>query len=377
MSDQYTMYGGDISYYTGKARAYLAYKGIEFVEHQATREIYKTVILPAVGWPVIPVVITPEGTALQDTSEIIDELERRFPRAPVLPTTPKQRVVALLLEVYGDEWLKLPAMHYRWNHNTDWIIREFGRLSAPELDEAGQREVGERTCRPFRGSLPMLGVTERTYAAVEASYESLLRELDQHFAQYDFLLGSRPSIGDFGLIGPLYAHQYRDPNSGALMERIAPNVVAWVKRMMNPQALAGEFLVDDEVPDTLLPVLGRMLREQLPVILNTMRAVGEWADANPQETELPRGIGMHEFTLEAGLPSEATEQRAIQPFMQWMWQRPFDAFHALDAQAQVAVTQLLGQVGGADAFAQAPAVRVARRNYQLVVENRAAAGSLP
>ena len=367
MGENYTLYGGDISYYTGKALAYLRYKNIPFDYQQATRDVYKNVIMPSVGWPVIPVVTTPEGEVLQDTSDIIDELERRFPKAPVMPETPKQKVVALLMEVYGDEWLKLPAMHYRWNHNSDWIVGEFGKLSAPHLDAAGQREVGEKTCKPFRGSLPMLGVTEQTFAAVESSYEALLGDLDKHFAKHDFLLGSRPSIGDYGLIGPLYAHQYRDPNSGALMQRLAPNLVKWVLRMMDPEPLGGDFLADDEVPETLLPVVRRMMREQLPVINETMTAVADWASANPDEVELPRGIGMHSFTLEAGTANEASEQRAILPFMQWMWQRPLDTFNAFDSKGQQSVLQWLAQADGETAFNETPAVRLQRNNYKLEI----------
>jgi len=348
MSEQYTLYGGDISYYTG--------------------DVYKNVILPSVGWPVIPVVATPDKKVLQDTSDIIDALEEQFPQSPITPQSPKQKVVALLMEVYGDEWLKLPAMHYRWNHNLDWIVGEFGKLSAPHLDEAGQREVGEQTCRPFRGSLPMLGVTEKTFAAVESSYEALLLELDAHFAVHDFMFGSRPSIGDYGLIGPLYAHQYRDPNSGALMQRISPNVARWVTRMMEPAPLSGEFLANDEVPDTLLPVLARMMREQVPVIHSTMDALAAWAVQNPGEVEVPRSIGMHKFTLEAGGANEASEQRAIQPFVLWMWQRPLDAFNKLDAQQQGAVRALLGKAGAEDALQKNPEVRVRRHNYKLEVE---------
>ena len=367
MSEQYTVYGGDISYYTGKTLSYFRFKDIPFDYQQATRGVYKNVILPGVGWPVIPVVVAPDGEVLQDTSDIIDELEQRFPQSPVLPEGPKQRVVSLLLEVYGDEWLKLPAMHYRWNHNLDWIVLQFGKLSAPDGDEAIQREIGEQTCKPFRGSLPMLGVTEQTFAAVEASYEALLVELDKHFAEHDFLLGSRPSIGDFGLVGPLYAHQYRDPASGALMQRLAPNLVKWVLRMMEPAPLTGEFLANDEVPQTLLPVLKRMMAEQLPVVHDTMDALAVWTEQNPQETEPPRGIGMHKFTLEAGLATEATEQRVIQPFMQWMWQRPLDAYHSLDAAQQSEVDNLLAQANGGGALSKLPKVRVQRRNYKLEV----------
>jgi len=99
-----------------------------------------------------------------------------------------------------------------------------------------------------------------------------------------------------------------------------------------------------------------------------MTALGEWAHANPEATELPRGIGMHRFTLEAGLPNEANAERAILPFQQWMWQRPLDAFNALDANAQTQVREVLAEVGGADAFTPQPEVRVTRQNFQLVIE---------
>src|SRR5690606_25280734 len=104
-------------------------------------------------------------------------------------------------------------------------------LSRPDLDEAGQRAAGEETAKPFAGALPFLGVTPEMGPAIEKSYEGLLAELDAHFAKHEFLFGTRPSIGDFGLYGPLYAHQYRDPASGEIMKKLAPNAVRWIQRM--------------------------------------------------------------------------------------------------------------------------------------------------
>lgn len=367
MTQPYLLYGGEISYFTGKARAYLRYKEIPFEERPATREVYREIIVPRVGWPVIPVIVTPEGGTLQDTSDIIDALESRYPACPVFPATPRQRVLALLLEVYGDEWLKLPAMHYRWNHNTEWIIREFGRLSRPDLDEAGQREVGERTCRPFQGSLPMLGVTDETAAAIEHSYRGLLAELDAHFSKYEFLFGSRPSIGDFGLYGPLYAHQYRDPASGALMRELAPSVVGWVERMTAPNPRSGEFLPEDEIPQTLLPVLERMICEQAPVIEATITALAAWIGEHPGEKP-PRAIGTHAFTLQAEDGSLVRGERGIFPFDQWMFQRPLDCFHALTEADREEVRSLLAQAGGRELLDVKLAHRLARQNFELVVE---------
>jgi glutathione S-transferase len=365
MAAKYTLYGGEISYYTGKARAYLRYKDIAFQELAATRDVYKTVILPRVGWPVIPVVVTPEDDTLQDTTDIIDFLEDRFPEPPVYPESPRQKLAALLLEFYGDEWLKIPAMHYRWNHNTKWIIAQFGALSAPDASPEEQAAIGEKTCRPFRGSLPALGVNETTYAAIEESYEALLSELDAHFAEHAFLFGSRPSIGDFGLIGPLYAHNYRDPASGALMKRLAPCVAGWVERMMTPQPRTGQFLPNDEVPTTLLPVLQRAAEEQLPVAVATVRALGQWLEDHPHE-EIPRGIGMHAFTLLRGSPHEVTSERAIFTFDQWMFQRPWDCLRALRGADRAAADDLLDTIGAAEALAEPIKHRVKRENFRLV-----------
>lgn len=364
---EYRLYGGDISYYSGKVRAYLRYKRIPFEEYTATREVYKDIIIPRVGWPVIPVVVTPDDETLQDSTDIIDALEQRFPEPGIYPEGPAQGLVALLLEVYGDEWLKIPAMHYRWNHNSDWIVRAFGRLSRPDASLEEQDEIGERTSRLFRGSLPTLGVTEATIPAIEASYESLLRDLDAHLQEHPFLLGNRPCIGDFGLIGPLYAHQYRDPASGALMERLAPSVVDWVKRMMQPLAdhTAGDFLPNDQVPRTLLPVLRRMVAEQWPVLAATRTAFEDW-NRNHPDASIPRSIGTQGYQLERGQPLEVEEQRAIFPFDLWMFQRPEDHYRGLSGIDRMAADALLTSIGADPAtFANTPFIRLGRIAFRL------------
>ena len=109
----YTLYGAEFSLYSGKARSYLRKKGIPFNEVISTLNVYKSFIIPRTGVRYIPVVQTPDDKVIQDTTVIIDELESRFSDYSVYPQTPKQKQVALLLELYGDEWLLIPAMHYR------------------------------------------------------------------------------------------------------------------------------------------------------------------------------------------------------------------------------------------------------------------------
>ena len=363
MSD--ILYGALLSLYTGKARAYLDWKGVDYREQLAVPDVYREVIIPVVGRPVIPVVKLADGDILQDTTKIIDHYERKAGGPSVYPATPVQRLTALLLELYGDEWLVIPAMHYRWNYNEEWVYGEFGAVARPDGTRDEQLAAGRENGARFKGFVPTLGIAPETIPAIEASYEALLADLDQHFSHHDYLLGTRPSIGDYGLIGPLYAHLYRDPASGALMERIAPRVAAWVRRMVHVETpRSGDFLEDDSVPDTLLPVLARMMREQMPYLQAVAHMLAGWAAANPG-AQLPRSVGMTPFSIDG-----AMGQRIAVPFSLWMLQRPLDFYRGLTGADRDGADRLLGRIGGA-AFAdfELP-VRVTFENHRVTVETR-------
>lgn len=340
MDVPYKLYGAEISYFTGKVRAYLRWKNIAFDEIRSDANVFKEIILPRVGFPVIPVLIGPDDVCFQDSTDIIDALEARHGGPSVYPVTPCQRLAALLLETFGDEWLVIPAMHYRWHHNKEWAIREFGALNSPDASPEIQLEIGMRRAEPFANAAVLLGAEPHMHAAVETSYENLLAELSSHFQQYPFLFGDRPSIGDFGLIGPLYAHQYRDPRSGEHMQQHAPTVVQWVKRMLNPVPLSGDFLPKDHIPETLYPILRRMFVEQLPVLADSAARIRDWIAIHPGQT-LPRAIGKHAFTLEG---REGT--RIIRPYSLWMLQRARDYYLSLNADAKIAVDEMLSGAGG-------------------------------
>lgn len=361
MSDKHILYGGELSYFTGKARAYLNWKGVDYEERLATRQVYETIIVPRIGYPMIPLLITPDDDAIQDTTEIIDHFEALDPEPSVFPSGPKQHLAAHLLELYGDEWLVIPAMHYRWAHNRDFAYAEFGKVAAPDTDAETQYEAGKKAAERFQGAVGYLGATPDMAPAIEASYETFLSELDAHFSNHDYVFGSRPSIGDFGLIGPLYAHLYRDPASGELMRSIAPNVVEWVLRMQRPPApRSGSFLEDDTIPETLLPVLRRMMREQMPCLIDLVSKLSIWKEENP-DADIPRFIGMHDFTVEG-----QTAQRIVLPYTQWMLQRATDYLGSLSGSDYDEAMALLDSIDGnsiADLDIAAP---VKRDKHKLV-----------
>src|SRR5262249_42374495 len=154
--------------------------------------------------------------------------------------TPRQRIAALLLEAWGDEFWLPSAMHYRWNfpENYELFETEGGKNLLPLAPRFVRDRLIEKSANLMRSFLPGLGVTEEQRSTIEPWTPSMCDARDAHFAQLPYLLGTRPSYGDFGLIGPLFAHLGRDPYPKR--ELIAPrrNLAAWVARMQQPEPLA-------------------------------------------------------------------------------------------------------------------------------------------
>jgi glutathione S-transferase len=364
MNQEYTLYGAPFSLYTGKARSYLHYKGIKFVEKLATLRVYKKIIIPKTGVRFIPVLKTPEDTFIQDTAVIIDELESRFPQRPVMPNTPKQRIVSQLFELYGDEWLLLPAMHYRWNKGNDaYIYANFGSIVIPGWPRFLQRIVGKKVGAKFKGFVPRLGILPETIPALEHWYEvELLPLLDSHFEQHNYLLGDAASIGDFGLMGSLYAHLYMDPYPGELMKRLAPNVVKWIERMNKTPKEVGSWLANDEIPATLAPILSLLFRDHWPVVASTVNKFNLWAQQTNPEA-IPRTIGKLDFKID-----QTISKRSIQTFTLWKLQRILDAYALFNNREQSQITEYLNNLGANNPFDLEIIPPVERRFNKLVLK---------
>jgi glutathione S-transferase len=359
---RYVLIGTEASQFAGKARAYLRWKGVSFEEKIATPEVYRDIIEPRVGFAVVPVLLTPDNKTIQDTADIIDYIERSEPGPSAYPDGAVQKLVSLLLELYADEWLVIPAMHYRWTYNEAWIVEEFGRTASPSAGRDEQTRIGQIVAAPIKDSIPRLGVSEETISGIEAHYEGFLADYSAHLRKMPFVLGERPSLGDFALFGPLYGPLYRDPASGEQMRRLAPGVVDWVERMLAVKGGAGELLSNDQIPDTIHPILKRQMTEQLPVLIHSAEALREWSMAQPKGARIKRSLGTHEFTV-GGRRGE----RNIMSFSLWRLQRVLDHYRSLTGADRERAEALLEAVGGkALASLQLP-VRLERRDYRLVI----------
>jgi glutathione S-transferase len=358
---RFTFYAAEISYFSGKVRPALRYKAVPYVEKLPTAAAYREVIVPRTGLAFIPILITPEDATWQDTSEILDSLEARVPDPPLYPRSPLLRVLSLLFELYADEFLVLPAMHYRWS-----FPESEAKARADFGASTGDPESASRFASRMQGSIAALGVSAASIPGIVAHLHELLARLEDHFASHPYILGSRMSLADCSLMGPFYAHLYLDAVPGRLLRERAPRVCHWIERMNHPDpAEPGEWLKDTQLPESLRELLGLIGRDAVPVLLDMLRAFEAWADARPAGmSEPPRAVGFHPTHLRG-----AAFQRYTSPYSLWMAQRTLDAFRGLAPAERERVLAALAGTGCEALLAYAPRHRVGKRRFKLVLES--------
>jgi len=325
-------------------------------------------VLPRVGRPVIPILITPDNECIQDTTVIIDYFEARGTEKSAYPDTPKQKLAALLLECFGDEWLGIYALHYRWDYGGEqrkFIAKEFGKTTLPEGNKFSRYLAYKFSSLLVTNTLKKAaGAHKATAPGIRKSYEALVAALDIHLKDYPYLLGDRPSIGDYGFIGLFYGHQYCDPYPSEYLHQHAPNIIKWVERMQFlKDAKYGDFLPNDEIPETLIPILQSMTREQFPVLKATLKQLDKWIENNPDTAEVKRFLGKHEYTI-GGMKS----QRQYISFSCWMIQRCFDYYNSVEDKTDL--DEFLNSIGGKFLFENQTKNRLVFRDYKFFVEGQ-------
>lgn len=308
----YRLFGMPGSLYTAKARSYLIKQRIDFEEDIPGSADWPAITKEIGRW-IIPVLVTPAGEIIQDGSAIIDHIESTgLVRYSAYPGTPVHRMVSLLFELFGGEGLLRAAMHYRWDfdaENLAFLKPDFVSALMPGATGDVQETVFSMSSGRMRKAKTGFGVSEETIPTIEAGYEAFLALLDAHFATHPYLLGGRPTIGDYGLIAPLYAHLARDPYPSALMKAGFHHVWRWVERMNAGQALLDglypdETLIpDDAIPDTLVALMRFVSEDYLPELAAHVAFANQWIDQHP---DLQTGT--------IGLPNPASRMIGLASF---------------------------------------------------------------
>lgn len=373
----YRLYGTPGSLYTGKARSYLIKQGIPFENRAVGEPGFRERIVPRIGRWIMPVMEAADGELLQDGSAIIDHFEARGAvRWPAHAATPCHRVIGHIFELFGGEGLLRPAMHFRWNFdevNQPFLMRDFTSALAPGASDDESAAVFDFAARRMRKAMASFGVSEASIPQVEPSYRTFLELFEKHLEHGPYLLGGRPSLGDYGLIAPLYAHLGRDPYPAAMMKSRAHRVWRWVERMNAPDLDSGDYgspepalLPDDTVPETLLALMRFIAEDYLPEIRAMVAFSNDWLAARPDLVTGTNGlarpsermIGRAAFQWR-GVPVEV----AVMPYRLWLLQKIQDCVDALGPSEREPVAALLMSVGLQDLLALRTLRRVERVDH--------------
>lgn len=340
--NKYTFYSWEVSYFGGKLRSYLKQKSIPYVEVPPTIWGYYVTLPRHTGVPAIPVLVTPEGEWLQDTSAIIDAMELRFPQAPILAGTPVLRMLGYLMEMWADE-LWIPAgLHTRWCHmeeNYPFLEKDVSNNLLPGWPAWLQRKAAATVASHMTQYLTSTGVVPAQYDILHRWTVQQLDWLEAHFATMPYLLGQHASLADVALMGPLYGHLSRDPWPAQHLINPRPHLKAWIARMNQAptrSAWRAGTPSADHVPHTLEPLVRPMLRDLLSYVQGNLHAVQDAVRNKPSLIQLPRFMGNMSHTMLDG-----RYERPAMPYILWMLQRMQTAFKSMSMPEQQTVREWL------------------------------------
>ena len=380
--DKTQLWGAPTSLWTGRTRAYFIKKGIDYQEIFPSDPRFMEEIVPLVGYFAVPIAELEDGTVIQDGTDTMVHFEQRYPDRPLIPVSRQQQAVAWLIEFFGCDLFFIPAMHYRWNfpEQQAFLDREFARALSPHKDDERQ-QAAIAPVREFFSEFPAhMGINEKTIPAIEASHIECLEILNTHFLHHPYLLGGQPSLADFGLIGPFFAHLGRDPVPADLMKKIAPNVYRWTERMFEANTQDGEFMqtpyelpADDEIPETLIPFLEYLFRDCGPQARGMIDTFNAWFESDPDraagtliqtDPDAPIGAHPHIGAFDFELRGVTVHSQAFSNVV-YHFQRVLDVIAALDKDGKAKFDSLMARTGGSDLMSANLAHRIKGEHYSF------------
>lgn len=252
MTAPFRLYGAELSPYSVKVRSYLRFKGLQFewLERSNARQ---EEFARCAKLPLAPLLVDADEAVLQDSTPMIEALDREFPEPSITPDSPALAFLSALLEDYADEWLNKAMFHYRWAYpeNQDSAAKRIADMLFDGADIPDGVEDAVKT--RMIGRLHHVGSSPDAAPAIEGSFSRVLALLDRPLATHAYLFGGRPCLADFGLAGQLQ-QLLSDPTPGAMIRAQAPNVVRWLERMQNPR-VEGDFASFDKLRGDLVELL--------------------------------------------------------------------------------------------------------------------------
>lgn len=176
--------GGTFSPPCAKAQMALRFKGLEFEVKNLSSPMEAKRYNPRGRVPVLLI----GDERIVDSTDILTELDRRYPDPPLLPATADARARAKVLEDWADEVLYFYGLYYRW--------------LVPENFQRMREKVLSRQSPPLRWVLPTIAIREvrrraRGQGVGLKDEQTVRRELEECLDVLEVLLGASPFlVGD-------------------------------------------------------------------------------------------------------------------------------------------------------------------------------------
>lgn len=232
MSQQYIIYGGELSYFTRKLEAAMIFYDADFEMRARTPEITEEIQLRS-GTHQIPVLQTPENWMIGDTTPLLHMLDGRFPGRELYPPGPLG-VLTSIVEEYFDEWVARTMVHYRWHYEESATFASEKMAGGNAQAAARIRDWGPRACRATGTQ------SEQQQTQVEAEYIRIIEAMESQLQETPYMLGHRPTAVDCILLGGLRAHTNMDPTPKRAIAGYG-RVIKWAEEIADQWDGSGEL----------------------------------------------------------------------------------------------------------------------------------------
>jgi len=236
----------------------------------------------------------------------------------------------------------------------------------------------------MRKAAVAFGVSAASQPLIETAFEEWLDLFSAHLVEHPYLLGGRPTLGDYGLIAAMWAHLFRDPAPTMLIKQRAPRVGRWVERMTSNEPYLHEYggtvdpeLVDDSrLPETLVAMMRFVAEEYSPEIAAHVAVANDWLAEHPEIEAGTNGLdNPANRSLTGGREGDGNatfEWRGMQittgvlPYRFWLLQRLHDDLAATDAAQQQRAREVF-RAGGVEQILDLRTIRRVERSHHLEV----------
>lgn len=252
----YTIYGGELSYFSRKLEAAMIFYGADF---QFKSKGEGENVEARSGTHQVPVLHTPENWMIGDTTPLLHMLDERFPTRRLFPKGPLG-ILVQVIEEYFDEWQARTMVHYRWHYPES---AEFASMKMAGGNREAATNVagwGLRACRATGTE------SETQQRAAEAEYVRMLAAAEAQLADTPWLLGGRPTAVDCIVLGGLRAHTNMDPDPKKVTAAY-PRVIAWAEGGANNWDGSGELASFPDSTPFAQFVLREMVTTYKPYVL--------------------------------------------------------------------------------------------------------------